>query len=219
MEWHNQFLYMMLRFISLLNTMYSTCKTHIDYYVNKQLEGRVLYLALYTKDDNYYARLYDFTSFMNRMYLIIQSIFNKKYIEDSIFTYEKAKENFSGLANAIIDVAMVSFIKDGKLEHTVLIDDTNVEKEVVVPNFIYALVEDEVTGNAINLTHVFNDNKLLLKAKIFDCNDIVCILTNRLHDFPLTHGKFNLKIMTEKTYNEHILKGNDNIITIISKDE
>jgi hypothetical protein len=200
--------------------MYSNCKTHIDYYVNKQLEGKVLYLALYTKDDKYYAKLYDFTSFMSRVYLIIQSIFYRKYFEDSyIFTYEKAKENFSGLANAIIDVALVSYIKDGKLEHTVLINETHVEKEAVIPNFIYAIVEDEITGNDVNLTYVFNDNKLLLTAKIFDCSDIVCILTNRLHDFPVTHGKFNLKIMTEKTYNEHILKGNDNIITIISKDE
>lgn len=213
----NQFLLIVLWFVSFCEKMHNTLNTCLNNFVNKRLEGVVLYIALYTKDDNYYALLYDITSLYDRLFLVLMSYINRNYFKKhSIFSIKDADENFNNLAHLLIDVGVVSYIHKGTLVHKLLIEDAKAAKNIKHP-VIYAVASDE-NGKEVNLTPLFNVYSELVFSTYFNCKDVVSVLTNRLQS-PLSSNKFELRVMSEITYDEHVFKGNDNIISIIGKDD
>lgn len=218
MNVRNQFFLLVLWFIGFCERVYTKAYNTLDYLANRKLEGKVLYLALYTKDDNYYATLYDFTSLYNRLYLVLMSLIYYDYLKKMrIFNIKDAVENFTNTAHVVIDVGVVSYIQDGKLAHKLLIEESKSSKAEHHHPFLYAIVEDS-NGREINLSSLFTQHPELVASTFFDCKDVVSIFTNRLNQ-PLSSNEFKLRLMSEITYEEHIFKANDNIISIIGKDE
>jgi hypothetical protein len=212
--------YFFLWLLNFCDTAYSNSKRFIEGVVNKQLEGRVLYYAMYSKEDpiiggNYYTRLYDYTSLWNKLKLIILNfIYFNYYDNNSVFLYTDVYSNIENLTSFMIDAVVVSYIKDGVQQNVVLSckdGSEDAKNEHATPGFIYAIVVDSEEKEH-DMTKVFNMHKCCIINSPLKIYDFIYIFNQRYIGNKLVDVKSAyLKTMLDNDFDELLLKGNDQL--------
>lgn len=213
------FVYMLYVFLWFIN-FYDVCSTKIkhfvDGFVNKRLEGRVLYYALYSKSDNYYALLYDYTSTWNKLKLVIMHIYDKSYLEThNIFNFDDVSENIAHLSNYSIDCAVVTYMENTQENHR-LMTSSNVIEDINV-SFVYAMVyeNDTVDSPLYDMTKDFNTYKNdIFQIKTLNIENFVTILMIKKQMNLPNFTDLTLKCMMDDSLNELVFKAKDNINVI-----
>lgn len=214
-----QFFLLFLAFINFCETTCNAVKTNISVYSNKQLDGYVIYYALYSRKDGICAELYDYRNLFYRVYLIIYNsvlqLFYNKTLKDTnkVFKLENVIENVENLTPFFIDCAVIVYIENGMFKYELLTNELSKKKLLYkeISKFVYAVVDDELFE--YDLSHIFNDFLVgVYNSQSLNCRDIVtifCKVTKTNADL----SSFSLKCMTENNLKEIIFKEKD----IISK--
>ena len=213
------YVYMLYIFLWLINfyDVFSTkIKNVVDGFVNQRLEGRVLYYALYSKSDNYYALLYDYTSTWRKLQLVIMHIVDKSYLENkNIFHFNDVSENISHLTNYSIDCAVVTYMENTQEHHRLM--TSNNEIEDINISFVYAMVYENDTVDSLlyDMTKDFNTYKNdIFQIKTLNIENIVTILMLKKQMNLPNFNDLTLKCMMDDSLNELVFKANDNINVI-----
>lgn len=213
------YVYMLYIFLWLINfyDVFSTkIKNVVDGFVNQRLEGRVLYYALYSKSDNYYALLYDYTSTWRKLKLVIMHIVDKSYLENkNIFHFNDVSENISHLTNYSIDCAVVTYMENTQEHHRLM--TSNNEIEDINISFVYAMVYENDTVDSLlyDMTKDFNTYKNdIFQIKTLNIENIVTILMMKKQMNLPNFNDLSLKCMMDDSLNELVFKANDNINVI-----
>lgn len=214
-----QFFLLFLAFINFCETSYNAVKTNMSVYSNKQLDGYVIYYALYSRKDGICAELYDYRNLFYRIYLIMYNLvlqlFYNKTLKDTnkLFKLENVVENVENLTPFFIDCAVIIYIQDGVFKYELLTSELSKKKLLhrEGSKFVYAVLDDELFE--YDLTHSFNDFLVgVYNNESLNCYDIVTIFCKVTKTNP-NLSSFSLKCMTENTLKETIFKEKD----IISK--
>lgn len=206
------------------NTYYNIQKT-ISLTINKQLEGRVLYYAMYTKgtQGNFYTQLYNVTSLYDRIKLIVLNCIYSNYFEsNSVFTYTEVYTNIENLTSFMIDAVIVSYIENGYLETKILSykeeDYQNNSNDTATsrpPRFVFALVvsKDEEHGveKEYDFTKELNKHINDIKNSPLTISDVIYILKSKYKkDLEDIHN-YKLKVMMDNDFNEVLYNSNDKL--------
>lgn len=208
--------YYFLWIFNFCETTYNSIKDYFTRTVNKQLEGRVLYYAMYSKGTQglYYTQLYNFTSIYERLKIIFLSNVYKNYYEDnSIFTYNEVHSNIDNLTGFMIDAVIVSYVKEGQLD-TKILTYKNTEQETstsVTPKLIYALV---ISSNDLeyDFTKELNHHLEDITGSLLEVKDLVHIINKKYHKNVVDENNIMLKIMFDNDFTERLLNNNDKIL-------
>lgn len=221
-----QFLSLFVRLTLWLVNFYDTTtkQTHrwFETTLNKQLESRVLYYAMYSKSDKevFYTCLYDYTSLWARLKLVLCSIIYTDYLSNqSVFTYDEVYNNVENLTSFMIDAVVITYIKDSKTVNRILSykDEVVPTKEclnetVQKVNFIYAIMSTE--GKEYDFTNEFNTHVCDIIGSPLTLEDFLSIFNARFKQGAISNNEIadaTLKIMTESDFTELLLKTNDQL--------
>ena len=201
-----------LLFLNFLHQASNTIKQHTDFLLNKCLDKKVMYYALYSRHDNYYACLYDCRSIWEKLWVALQQVLIKLRLDDNyLFSYDDINSNFECLTSFLINAALIVYVEDGQLKHKLFLhkekeDDKHSSRKF---NYIYCIAED-VDGNFQDLTESFNMFvKEIHQNKTLTCKDFVTIFTQfGKHSFNV-NKLYHVKMMPDDTFTEVLFKGND----------
>lgn len=213
-----------LTFVNFCVDTFQCAKNTIIKKVNAPLEGYVIYYALYSKEDKHCVVLYDYRSFLSRLYLIgyktfLNVVYKKNLHEYSgIFKYESVVENMDNLSHFFVDCVVVAYVKNQEVCHDLYSNDTNTTQEAsssFTPSFVYAVLDDNFYEH--DFTLIFNRYlKGILESKQLTCHDLMVILCN-VTNATINLSNFTLKCMLDTTFEEIVFKGNDTISSKIRK--
>lgn len=180
---NSQLVYYLVYIFNFCETIFSNTIKYVSLKTNTQLEGRVLYYAMYTKGSQgeYYTQLYDFTSVFDKLKLIVLSfLYNDYFIKNSVFTYTEVYENIENLTGFMIDAVIISYIKDGCLTTKILshneTENVNTEETTSqTPKFVYALVVSQ-SGDEHDITKEVNIHINDIKHSPLNIKDFVHII-------------------------------------------
>lgn len=206
------------------NVYYNIQKT-ISVTVNRQLEGRVLYYAMYTKgtQGNYYTQLYNMTSLVDRLKLILLNyIYHNYYEQNSVFTYTEVYTNIENLTSFMIDAVIVSYIKNGNLETKILSYKAEDYKNNSIdtatsrtPRFVFALVvtKDDEQGVEVeyDFTKEFNQHIDDISNSPLTISDFIYIIKSKYNKYVNDQENFKLKVMMDNDFNEILYNSNDKL--------
>lgn len=214
---------MLLWIINFCDQVYVSLKSTVDKHLNHRLRGRVLYYALYSKSEQCYAVLYDYTGFWHRLWLVMFSfIFNNYFETQNVFEFSVVKSNIQNLSHFFIDCAMTSYVDDeSKIRHRMLsykesesMSNTKINEIVRSVHFIFAMVVD-VRDNEHDFTSAFSDYKEdIITAESLTISDIITVLSHRLERNVETDGCI-VKTMLDNDFVELVLKDNDILLSKI----
>lgn len=208
-------LQLLLTIVNFCESVYTYTRTAIEGRVNYHLKGCVLYYSLYSKEEQYYATLYDYTGFWRKVWLVICSMIYQDYFnKNNIFKYDAVHENMEHLAHFLIDCAVITYIDDdAKTKHRIL---THTGSEITSTasncSYIYALVVD-VEGKEHNFTTVFNAYKEdVFTSDRLTVSDFITIFAHRLGLTLSCVDLCSLKTMMDNDFEERVLKGKDQLM-------
>ena len=217
-------LYYFIYVFNFFENVYNNIQEYISLTVNKQLEGRVLYYAMYTKgtqDDNYYTQLYNVTSLYDRIKLIILNlIYHNYYEQNSVFTYTDVYTNIENLTSFMIDAVIISYIKNGYLETRILSykeedykNETNDTATSRSPKFVFALVvsQEGDTEKEHDFTKEFNQHITDIKNSPLAVSDFIYIIKSKYKRNLDDKDNFKLKVMMDNDFNEVLYNNNDKL--------
>jgi hypothetical protein len=201
-------------FIYIFNFCETFLNNSIEYVslkINTQLEGRVLYYAMYTKGSQgeYYTKLYDHTSTFSKLKLIMLSFIYNNYCDrNSVFTYNDVHANIENLTSFMIDAVIVSYIEDGFLTSKILSCDEN--NNTLLPNakFVYALVVLQ-NGEEYDFTKELNIHLGDIKNSPLTIKDFVHIISVKYQKNCDNMLNMTLKTMMDDDFNEVVYNSND----------
>jgi len=223
---YTQFLAVFLQLTLWLVNFYDTAskQTHrwLETTLNKQLEGRVLYYAMYSKSDKevFYTCLYNYTSLWARLKLVVCSVIYTNYLSNkSVFTYDEVYNNVENLTSFMIDAVIITYIKDSHTVNRILSykDEVVPTKEclsetVKKVNFVYAIMSTE--GKEYDFTNEFNTLVCDIIGSPLSLGDFLSIFNIRFKQGSISNNEIadaTLKIMTECDFTELLLKTNDQL--------
>lgn len=202
------------------NAYYNIHKT-ITSTVNRQLEGRVLYYAMYTKgtQENYYTQLYNVTSLFDRLKLIILSyIYHNYYEKNSVFSYTEVYTNIENLTSFMIDAVIVSYVKNGSLETKILSykeedfkNNSNDTANSVSPRFVFAIVVDKDGEEITDFSRELNQHIDDVKNSPLTVSDFIYILKSKYQKTLDDENNFKLKVMMDNDFNEVLYNSTDKL--------
>lgn len=215
------FVYYIIYLFNFCETFYNNTVEYVSLKINEQLEGRVLYYAMYTKgkEEQYYTKLYDLTSTYDKLKLIILSFIQKDYFEkNSVFTYNEVSSNIENLTSFMIDAVIVSYIKNGHPTTEILAfkdNDSFVDNTVDTASsqhtkFVYAIVvaqdgsEYDFTKELNNHLHDTKNTQLILK-------DIIHIINMKYQKHVYDEQNIKLKAMLERDFIEVMYNCDDKL--------
>jgi hypothetical protein len=205
-------MFMFLTFINFCETKLLTYYAKVDGYLNKCLEGYVLYYVLYSKEDKFCAVLYDYRSFMKRLYIVVCSMIYSTYLKNTkkLFHYKDVIENIDNLSSFFVDCAVVEYIKDGSKVNELIANDTVSTQTQTSPiKFVYAIVVFD--DCELDFTKYFNIYcNGILNTKTLECRDIITLLS-KVANQEISTTTFTLKCMMDNKFEEILFKDNDNI--------
>lgn len=209
-------LYYSLMLLNFLVQTFTSAKCAIHNVVNKTLENKVIYYALYSKHDQYYVCLYDYRSFWDRLWFSLQRILVKLRLdEDVLFSYNNVAENVENLTPHMIDVAIIAYLDDGKMKTKMFINQEGKEGSIqnIKPdkyNYVYVIAEDENEECMVDLTACFNAFKdVIAENHLLTCIDFINIFI-KFHKACFNKDAFkHIKLMRDDTFTEVLFKDND----------
>lgn len=213
-------IYCFIYIFNFCENAYLNIQRYISLTINNRLEGRVLYYAMYTKgkQDNYYTQLYSLTSLFDRLKLIILNCIYSNYFEHiSVFTYKDVVENIENLTSFMIDAVIVSYIKNGHLETSILSykeedykNDSNDTATSRSPKFVFALVVSN-NGEEHDFTKEFNKHLNDIKNSPLVISDFIYIMKSK-YNKPLDDlDNYQLKVMMDNDFNEVLYNSSDKL--------
>ncbi len=182
--------------------------------VNKVLNRKVIYYALYSKHDQYYVCLYDYRSFWDRLWFMFQMMFVKLRLdEDVLFSYDDVADNVQNLMPHMIDVAVIVYLEDGMMKTKMFINQEGKKNQICTPDkydYVYVIAEDENDECMLDLTACFNTFKeVIAENLLLTCMDFINIFT-KFHKELFNKDAFKqLKVMCDDTFTEVLFKDND----------
>lgn len=215
--------YYFIYIFNFCENTYNSVQRYISSTINNQLEGRVLYYAMYTKgkQGNYYTQLYDMTSLFNRLKLIILNIiYHDYYASNSIFTYTEVYTNIENLTSFMIDAVIVSYINNGHLETKILSykeedynDDSTDTATSRCPKFVYALVvsQNEGVEKEYDFTKELNKHITDIKNSPLVISDFIYIIKSKYKKEMGDDDNYKLKTMMDNDFNEVFYNNNDKL--------
>jgi hypothetical protein len=233
---------MFLVFVNFCDTSYRQSYTYCDKVINSSLEGYVLYYGVYCKEDKSYTVLYDYSSFMMRVYLYIIVSFglpiNTK--RRLLFTYDDLQDNLNDLIHFKIDCVIEVYARNGALVHHLHTHKCDKSKLELTKTWgvVYATIN---CGEDVSLDVTNEFNKYLpgiLSANEITVGDIGRIIQGIKHvklvqtkqsnpsnpSDESNHNKhkieeLTLDIMIDYDFNEYVLKDNDSLHNTIFQRE
>lgn len=208
-----------LVFLNFFLQTFEQAYNNIDLMINRCLDKKVIYYALYSKQDNFLACLYDCRNFSDRLWLALQQLMVwLKLDTDTLFTYVDVDKNFEHLSDYSINAAIISYIDNGIIKEKLLLQRVeNIDNSLHTSkqfdfNYIYCIAEDE-NGYCVDMTAYFNKFKHeVLQNKHLVCKDFVKIFADYAkHPFHIQRLKV-LKVMMDDTFTEVLFKDNDIIV-------
>lgn len=205
--------YFCLLFLNFLHQIIDKTYLALNDTVNRCLENKVVYYALYSARDSHYACLYDCRTLWDRIWLVVQQILIWLKLEhNKLFSYADVDDNFETMSTFSIDVAIIVFIENGKMKEKMFIQNTAKKEQVQPPRhfkYIFGVAEDN-QQNTLDLTTHFNtfqnnvyENKQLL------CKDFVKLFAGYgKHRFDVNDLKC-VRLMPDDTFTEVVFKDND----------
>lgn len=214
-------IYYFIYIFNFCENIYYNIQRSVSLTINKQLEGRVLYYAMYTKgktQDIYYTPLYNLTSLFDRLKLIILHFIYRDYFElNSVFTYDEVYSNIENLTSFMIDAVIVSYIKNGCLETRILSykeedykDDSTDTAASRPPRFVFALVVSS-DGEEHDFTREFNQHIYDIKNSPLVINDFICIIKSKYKKNLDDALDLKLKVMMDNDFNEVLYNSSDKL--------
>lgn len=213
-------------FVNFYETTSAYCKAIVDKAVNSELEGRVLYYAMYSKTDKelYYTCIYDRTPLWSRVKLVLWKLMTNNpnyYEEENVFKYTDVYDNVENLTSFMIDAVIVTYVKENRLVTHVL---SYTEDNQVVPtleclelqksssnssNYIYAILDHE--GCEYDFTKEMNAHVCDMLGSPLSIGDFITIFNERYkklttHNIGITDA--TLKVMNDCDFQERLLKMN-----------
>lgn len=216
----SKIIYFFIYIFNFCENVYYNIQRCISLTINNQLEGRVLYYAMYTKGktDNYYTPLYSMTSLFDRLKLIILNCIYRDYFKHvSVFTYTEVYENIENLTSFMIDAVVISYIKNGYLETKILSykeegykNDSNDTATSRSPKFVFALVVSE-DGEEHDFTKEFNQHLNDIKNSPLVINDFIYIIKSKYKKHLDNEDNYKLKVMMDNDFNEVLYNSSDKL--------
>lgn len=227
---------MFLVFVNFCDTSYRQCFSYCDKVINTSLDGYVLYYAVYCKEDKSYTTLYDYSSFMTRLYLFIITSLGLPIITKNrlIFTYNDLQDNLNDLIHFKIDCVIEVYALNGALVrhmHTHQCDTSKLELTKTW-GVVYATLNH---GDDVSLDVTYEFNQYLpgiLSANAITVGDIACIIQG-IKNVKFVHSnqsiepnhneqeieELTLDLMIDYDFNEYVLKDNDSLHNTIFRNE
>lgn len=213
-------IYFFIYIFNFCENVYNNFQRYISLTINNQLEGRVLYYAMYTKgkQDDYYTQLYNMTSLFDRLKLIIMNCIYRNYFEHiSVFTYKEVYDNIENLTSFMIDAVIVSYIKNGYLQTEILSykeeeykNDSNDTATSRTPKFVFVLVVSD-NGEEHDFTKEFNQHLNDIKNSPLVISDFIYIMKSK-YNKPLDNlDNYQLKVMMDNDFNEVLYNSSDKL--------
>jgi hypothetical protein len=184
--------------------------------VNKALDKKVIYYALYSKHDQYYVCLYDYRSFWDRLWFSFQRVLVTLRLDDDVlFSYEDVADNVENLMPHMIDVAIIAYLENGMMKTKMFInhkDETRIIQNTQPDkyNYVYVIAEDENEECMVDLTACFNTFKdVVADNHLLTCMDFINIFI-KFHKASFNKDAFkHIKLMCDDTFTEVLFKDND----------
>ena len=213
---------LLLALINFCDNTYQKIKVKTNNFVNSNLDGYVIYYALYSTEDQNCAVLYDYRSFWQRVYLLIyklllQVLYNQELVYTGrLFKYENVIENVDNLSSFFVDCAVVSYVQNQQIHHEWLtIEDTTSTSITDIPKFVFAVFNDGTDDH--DFTQPFNlFRKGIISSKKMTCLDIMTVLRKVYKNKSIDLSDITLKCMLDNTFDEIVFKDNDTISSKIS---
>ncbi len=209
---------LVLLFINFCDTYYRGITSKANDFVNDKLDGYVIFYAFYSIEEKYCAVLYDYRSFLKRLYLVLYNLYlqvvHQKNLSDTslIFKHESVVDNVDNLSSFFVDCAIVSYIQDKVMHHDIIGNQTR--NDVSPTSFVYVVLDDGFGEH--DFTKAFNRYaRGISQSQNLTCKDIMtimCKVENRDYDL----SNFTLKCMMDITYDEIVFKEMDIISSKIS---
>jgi hypothetical protein len=205
-------IFLFFNFINFCETLFSASKTFLGKELNSRLNGYVLYYGLYSKSENYYATLYDYTSFWCRLNLVIKNSLIRNYLEDrkDIFHYNDVMNNFDELSHHFVDAALLVYVESNEFKYK-LSSHSSVTTNEKPYNYVYAVAEDD-TNKTVDITKEFNTFQLGVSRSNLTCKDLVKIMVKYKKE-NLNFDDITLKLMNDNDFDELLFKGSNSIYT------
>ncbi len=217
-------MYYFLWIVNFCQVSYEKTKGFIETSVNSQLEGRVLYYAMYSRKDvivgsKSYTCLYDYTSLWSRLSLILfNQLYTDYYKEKYVFMYDEVYSNLEDITTFLIDAVVLSYIKDGKQEDIIISykNDSDPTVETVsavptLPSFVYAVMVDD-TGNEYDFTKEYNMYSHCIINSPLTVYDSLMIFDGRHRTSnSVDINNAYLKVMMDNNFTELLFKGSDQL--------
>jgi hypothetical protein len=209
---------LLLALINFCDNTYQKVKVITNNFVNNNLDGYVIYYALYSTEDRNCAVLYDYRGFWQRVYLLLhkwllQVLYNQELVNTGrLFKYENVIENVDNLSSFFVDCAVVSHVQNQQIHHELLTsEDTNQNTSITeIPKFVFAVFNDGINDH--DFTYAFNlYRKGIITSKKMKCLDIMIVLCKVYKNNSIDLSDFTLKCMMDNTFNEIVFKDNDTI--------
>jgi response regulator RpfG family c-di-GMP phosphodiesterase len=166
-------------------------------------------------DGLYYTRLYDLTSTWDKIKLIVLNVIYYKYYEaNNVFLFDEVYSNIENLTSFMIDAVVVSYVKNGELESSVLSYKDNVvldDKQTNNTKFIYVIVVTS-SGKEYDFTKEFNNHINDVVDSPLKLRDFVYIFNEKYEKNLIDENDIKLKVMMDNDFTEILLNSNDQLI-------
>jgi len=214
---------LLLALINFCDNTYQKIKVNTNNFVNKNLDGYVIYYALYSTEDKNCAVLYDYRGFWQRVYLMLYKLLLQIFYDldlvytGRLFKYENVIENIDNLSSFFVDCAIVSYVQHQQIHHELLTNEdmSPSTSSSETPKFVFAVFNDGTEDH--DFTHTFNlYRKGIIACKKMTCLDIMIVLCKVCQNDSVDLSDFTLKCMMDNTFNEIVFKDNDTISSKIS---
>lgn len=205
------FVYYFIYIFNFCETIFNDSIGYVSLKINSQLEGRVLYYAMYTKGSQgqYYTQLYDLTSVVDKIKLIVLSFwYNDYFNKNSVFTYDEVSSNIENLTSFLIDAVIVSYIKDGSLRTEILSCEKNNNTSTPREKFVYAVVVSQ-NGEEHDFTKELNVHVNDIKDSPLVIKDFVHIISVKYQKNLEDMNNIKLKTMMDDDFNEVMYNSDD----------
>jgi hypothetical protein len=214
---------LLLALINFCDNTYQKVKAITNNFVNNNLDGYVIYYALYSTEDKNCSVLYDYRGFWQRVYLLLYKLVLQFFYDldlvytGRLFKYENVIDNVDNLSCFFVDCAVVSYVQNQQIHHELLTSEDMPASPSTseIPKFVFAVFND---GNEDHdFTYTFNlFRKGIIACKKMKCLDIMIVLCKFHQNNSIDLSDFTLKCMLDNTFNEIVFKDNDTISSKIS---
>lgn len=209
------FVYFVFSTINFYYMFVNTVGRWVDQQLNLPLEGYTLYYGMYSEEEKYYARLYDYRSLWARLYLTLMNLlYGESFIKRRLFQYDAVSQNLTDLHNFSISAIIVVVVKHGDFEELIMPTDLHNAEEAEQQQeqdlkFVYVIVESK--AGQIDMTRYVNKhiNDIVL-FKSITYIDVFNILTS-FYSLPQVPKEITVKACSDINFKDVVFKGSDSV--------